>query len=494
MVRCSKFIVVLCIASISSALSLAAPAEKDIHTAMKRASRFMMDTVSTEGGFVWNYSADLSEYWGEIPARRSQIWVQGATNGVGEMFLNAWRATGDPDYLDYAKRVANAIVRGQQPSGGWHYLIDFDMPNIQQWYNDVASKCWGWEEYYHYYGNSTFDDDATASSIRLLLGVYMATLDPAYRKPLLTALDFVLEAQFPNGAWPQRYPLMHKYPHNGHPDYTSYYTFNDGVIPNNINLLLDAYEKLGDTRYYDAARRGMDFFLISQGPEEQAGWAQQYDWNMQPAWARSYEPPAYQPTRTIYCINDLMKFYKITGDRRYLRPIPYAIAWIEKSALSTEITRVLNENSTRESTHARYYEPGTNKPLFVHRVGTNIGNGKYIVDNNPEELMCHLSMSGRYDLESVKNEYNRIKALTPEEARAEYLEERHTEKSLEVVDAGSVEKLIAALDKRGAWITLITLPSYSDPCGGQGRKLKGISTRTFQSNMNMLIKYLHVDK
>ncbi len=79
--------------------------------AMKKASAFMRDTVSTRGGFVWNYSADLSERWGEIPARPTQIWVQGATNGVGEMFLDAFRATGDSLYLAYAKRW-------QMPSSG----------------------------------------------------------------------------------------------------------------------------------------------------------------------------------------------------------------------------------------------------------------------------------------------------------------------------------------------------------------------------------------
>ena len=494
MVRCMSFFVLLCIVSASSTVSWADPEETEVLKVMKKASRYMMDTVSTNGGFVWNYSDDLSERWGEVPARKTQIWVQGATNGVGEMFLEAWRATGDPDYLEYAERVANAIIRGQNPSGGWHYLIDFDMPGIERWYDEVASRCWGWEEYYHYYGNSTFDDDSTASSIRFLLKVYMANLDPAYRNPLLKALEFVLNAQFPNGAWPQRYPLKFEYPHNGHKDYTSYYTFNDGVIPNNINLLLKAYDKLGDERYYDAARRGMDFYLISQGPEEQAGWAQQYNWDMQPAWARSYEPPAYQPTRTLYCINDLMRFYMITGDRRYLKPIPLSIAWIEKSALSPDITRVLNTGSSRKSTHARFYEPVTNKPLFVHRVGTSIENGRYIVDNNPEDLMCHLSMSGSYDIESVKREYKRVKAMMPEEAHAEYMAGKHIPESVPVVDINHVEKLIAAIDKQEAWVTDISIPHYHDPCKRPGITLKGISTRTFQSNMYVLINYLKTIK
>ena len=230
MKRCVCYCMIYAVLFLLPVSSQSAPKEKDALSAMEKASVFMMDTVSTNGGFVWKYSTDLSERWGEIPARDTQIWVQGATNGIGEMFLEAYNATGDEYFLDCAKRVAGAIMWGQYPAGGWHYLIDFDMPGIQKYYDEVASQCWGWEEYYHYYGNCTFDDDATASSIRFLTKIYMITLDPAYRKPLVKALDFVLEAQFPNGAWPQRYPLNFEYPHEDHSDYTSHYTFNDGVI------------------------------------------------------------------------------------------------------------------------------------------------------------------------------------------------------------------------------------------------------------------------
>ena len=478
-------------------MSIAAPKEKEVLMAMKKASGFMMDIVSTNGGFVWNYTSDLSEQWGEVPARKNQIWVQGASNGVGEMFLEAYRVTGDTDYLDYAKRVADAIIWGQHPSGGWHYLIDFDMAGIQQWYDDVASQCWGWEEYYHYYGNCTFDDNATASSIRYLQRIYMTTLDPAYRAPLLKALEFVLEAQFPNGAWPQRYPLSFKYPHDGHPDYTSCYTFNDGVIPNNIYLLLDAYDKLGDKRYYDAARKGMDFYLISQGPEEQAGWAEQYDWNMQPAWGRSYEPASYKVGTTRACINALMNFYKITGDRRYLKPIPLAIAWLDKSVINTDpskkYSRLYSGNKYSEGisyTHAKYYEPRTNKPLFVHREGTTIENGRYVVDYKMENLMCHLGMASTVNINEIEREYERVRAMSPEEAHAEYLAEKNTPVTVPVVDSEKVEELINSLDKRGVWITEITLPYYYDPCKIPRRTMKGISTRTFQNNMYTFINYL----
>ncbi len=449
--------------------------------AMRKASDFMMNTVSTRGGFVWNYSADLSERWGEVPARPSQIWVQGATNGVGELFLETWRATGDSTYLGYARRVADAIVAGQYPQGGWHYLIDFDMPGIRKWYDEVASRCWGWEEYYHYYGNCTFDDDATTSSTRFLLHMYRETMDPAYRTPLLRALDFVLEAQYPLGGWPQRYPLSYEYPHDGHGDYTSYYTFNDTVIPNCIFLLLDAWETLGDERYSEAARRGMDFYLACQGPEEQAGWGSQHDMTLRPAAARSYEPAAYSPSGTVARIGELEAFYKITGDRRYLRAIPPAIAWLKRS--------VVNTDPSKPYTHGRFHEIGTDRPLIAHREGTTQENGRYYVDYHFENPITHMGMTARIDIPAVEREYERVRALTPEQARAEYEAGRKPRKP-SAPEAEKVRVVINGLDARGAWVTNLRIPNYTDPITGARRELKGISIANFMSSFRTLVQYV----
>ena len=68
--------------------------DADALAAMKKAADFMMNTVSNHGGFLWKYSADLSEQWGEIPARKSQIMVQDpGTVGVGGMLLDVYEAT-----------------------------------------------------------------------------------------------------------------------------------------------------------------------------------------------------------------------------------------------------------------------------------------------------------------------------------------------------------------------------------------------------------------
>ena len=126
-------VLVLLVSIITATFSFAQPKEKEVLQAMKKATDFMMNTVSNRGGFVWRYTSDLSEQWGETPARKSMIWVQDpGTVGVGMMLLDTYKTTGDPEYLEYSQKAANALIWGQHPSGGWHYFIDFDMTGVRK--------------------------------------------------------------------------------------------------------------------------------------------------------------------------------------------------------------------------------------------------------------------------------------------------------------------------------------------------------------------------
>jgi len=458
---------------------------KEILAASRKATDFMMNSVANRGGFLWHYSADLSEQWGEVPARKSQIWVQPpSTPTVGEMLLEAHRVTGDLQYLKYAEQVAAALIWGQHPSGGWHYFIDFDPSGIRKFYEEVASQCRGWEEFYHYYGNATFDDDTTAAPTRFLLRIYAKTLDPKYRGPLFQALDFVLQSQYANGGWPQRYPLRYDFPNEEHPDYTALPTFNDDVIPNNIFLLLEAFEKLGNEEYKKAAYRGMDFYILSQIPSPQAGWAQQYDLNMKPASARSYEPAALCSSQTVENIRELQTFYLITGDRRYLRPIPGAIEWLEKSVVTTD--------PANRFTHAIYYELGSNKPLYIHHSHQE-GNAKKILRFWLDYQQIVDSTYGRLpriDILAMRREFDRLSALSADEVTIRYHNDKESKRSVAKIDAEQVNKLIAAMDPRGAWLTDIEFIDTSDYVHNPPRKFRGIDTRTFVSNMDKLMNSL----
>ncbi|MCA9434838.1 MAG: pectate lyase [Candidatus Omnitrophica bacterium] len=440
----------------------------------------MMNKVAYRGGFVMIYSEDLSRRWGELPARETMIWVQDpATVGVGEAMLRAYRVTGDKFYLGAAEKVASALIYGQHPSGGWHYFIDFEPDRTEEWYEEVGFRCWGWEEFYHNYGNCTFDDSVTVDATRFLLHLYQETSEPVYKEVLLKALDFFLQSQYPNGAWPQRYPLDPEELTDGDIDYTEYYTFNDDVILGNIRFLLEAYRALGDDRYRRSAVRGMDFVLLSQLPSPQAGWAQQYGLDLKPAAARSYEPVALSTLDTVHNLSALGDFFLETGDRRYLDAIPPAIEWLEASVIP-------KSHSTEGHTHATFIEIGTNQPIYGHREGTTKETGRYWNDHNPENLLRGYGYTFNLNTKAMWERYQGLTKMGQSEiARAK--REIESAPSSPMVALESVKGVISSLDERGAWVEDLTFPNTVDYMNNPPEKFRGIRTATFLKNANLLI-------
>lgn len=465
-----------------------APSREAVHEAMVRATRYMAENVAYKGGYVELYTLDLSERWGEIPAWESMVWVQDyGTVSMGRTFLEAYRATSDPYFLEQARDAADVLVYGQHPAGGWHYFIDFNPSQIEQWYEEVGKKCWGWLEYSHYYGNCTFDDNVTAGATEYLLALYLETLDPQYRDPLLKALEFILDAQYPVGGWPQRYPLKADHPADGNPDYTPFHTFNDDVIVGNTRLLTKAYEALGDPRYREAALRGMHFAALVQMPPPQAGWADQYDMDLRPAPGRAYEPACVLPSLTRTLVLELLGFYKQTGDRRFLRGIPDALDWLDGPG------RLPEGHADPPYTHATFVELDTNRPLYPHREGKTIDEGRYWIDYEPVNLLPGYGLFTVINVDALRREYERVAALTPAESRAEYVRQRAPQ-APSAPNPAPVQAVLDALDDQGRWVEELTIPDYDNYIENPPRTFTGISTRTFSTNMATLTAYLAAAK
>lgn len=467
------------------------PTRAEILDAMHAATAFMADHVALNGGYVWTVSEDLTKRWGELAARPSQIWLQGGTERVGQVMLDAWEATQDDYYLDVARRAANAIVYGQHPLGGWHYFIDFDPAGTAEWYETTASKFrFGMEEYRHFYGNATFDDRVTADAAAFLLRFYNLTKEAAYREPVLKALDFVLEAQYPNGAWPQRYPLRDEYAHDGFPDYTAYYTLNDGVADGNIELLLEAYRTLGSPRYFEGARRGVDALIALQGPDGQACWAEQYGFDLRPIAARTHEPAGYVVRESLWAVHRLADFYLMTGDARYLAPIPRCLDWFG---------RIDRESAAKKYPRPRYWEPGTNRPLYVVKTDalTPESYGIFRWTTDPAKAVCDggpCEGDGKpiVDVAPYRAQYDEVAALETRAARTDYLARLLEQRSRRARSDETVADIIAALDSRGAWVT--DGIQVNQPNARSEAELhplvRGIGTGTFVARMSALIAAL----
>jgi PelA/Pel-15E family pectate lyase len=449
-----------------------AQSRAQIEQTMKTATRFMVEKVSTRGGYVWSYLPDMSRRWGEVEATPDMIWVQPpGTADMGELFLDAYHATGDEYYYRAAEKAADALIAGEIPTGGWNYLIDFGGPEAtKEFYDTVGANAWRLEEFQHYWGNATFDDNGTAESMKFILRLYEEKLDPRYGAEVRRDIDFILKSQYPSGGWPQRYPLRHEFVHHGLADYTSYITFNDDVTAENVDYLIMANEFLQDPRLLPAIHRGMDIYLLTQQGQPQPGWALQYTPDdLKPAAARSYEPKALATHTTASCIRQLMRFYRLTGDSRYLARIPEALDWLESVKLPSSLIKNGRDYPT-------FVEIGTNRALWLHRTGSNNTNGHYWADYNPAHLIEHYSSTRAIDVPALRREYQQLKAMPVAEATKDsplkpgpaqalprfYLTPalaENSDRNLEGQTA-DVAQLVRSLNAQGYWPTELKVTSH----------------------------------
>jgi len=492
--------------------------EQEARSAMLNATRFMVEKASVNGGYVAYYLPDFSRRWGELEGFKTQVWVQDpGTVSMGNVFLDAYTTTGDEYYYLAAEKVASALIWGQLPEGGWNYMIDFAGDrSLKQWYNTIGKNAWGFEEYYYYYGNSTFDDSNFSGPASFLLRLYLQKMDSKYKPALDKAIQLVIDSQYPLGGWPQRFPLKNNHPKNGKEDYSAYYTFNDEVISGNIDFLIQCYTTLGEERFLDPIRRGMNFYLITQQGNPQGGWGQQYNMDLQVAHARSYEPPALMPRFTYSHVLLLMQYYQLTGDRKFLARIPDAIQWLESCRLPADKSL----GGTR--THATFIEIGTNRGLYAHRKGTGVKDGDYWWDYDDNNLLAHYGGKANINIQFLKDEFLRVNALSPNEATKDSPLKMGSNNDgvlpqiqISVVnttgtrpDENLVSGILKALDQ-DRWLVKhiqISRPYSVLPDGSEMNTAKlsdengkgivdsseqqYISTREYEKNMGILIRYL----
>jgi len=396
----------LVLLTILFAAPAAAQDRAEIERTMHRATAFMIDRVADHGGYVWTYLPDLSRRWGEMEAEPGMIWVQApGTATMGHIFLDAYHATGDAYYYDAAARVADALIAGQHGSGGWNYFIHRGGPAAaRRWYETVGRNGWRLEEFQHYSDNATFDDAGTAESMQLLLRLYMIRHEARFRRPLDRAIGFVLASQYPGGGWPQRFPYDARYPR-----YQRFITFNDDVAKENIRFLILAGRALDRPALLAAARRGMEAFLVTQGRSPQAGWGLQYDLALDVAGARTYEPRALVTHTSATNVEQLMEYYRLTGERRFLARIPEALDWLA----SVRLPDGVGPPGRRFPT---FVETGTNRPLYVHRRGSNVVNGAYYADHDPARPIAHYSQFRAIDLDRLRRDHDALSRMPAAQA------------------------------------------------------------------------------
>ncbi len=287
---------------------------------------------------------------------------------------------------DEARHIAENAASFQTPAGGWSKHTDFAQHHRapgELFAADSTSSFLSTNDFdrpprvnWSYIG--TFDNGATITELRFLARVIHAgkTNNAELQKSFARGLEYIFAAQFPNGGWPQVYPLQGGY-HDA-------ITFNDDAMLNILKLLRDV--SLGENEFSfipaelrakaDASwQRGLDCILAAQVVTDgrRTAWGQQHDaLTLQPVSARNYEMPSLASSESATLVLFMMLLPK--PDSNVVASVHAAAAWFEKTKIMGKAFQVVGTESRKlvdapeaGPIWARYYEVGSDKPIFGDR-------------------------------------------------------------------------------------------------------------------------------
>lgn len=493
-----------------------APTKQEALAALHKAVEFYATDVGNEAGYHPVYTVHISsgtsgeESEWQISGKGPQT-IQHATPAVGMAFLQAWEATGDRYFLEAARSAAYGMLKGQMCSGGWderitelapekrknyRFRIDGDCARAEEWSSDWYGPDETADEQVGEKRNMTnLDNNITQSVMRMLMRVDRALCfeDKAIHEAVLHALDNLALAQYPIGAWPRNYEkcgnpelfpvIPASYPESWshtwtRPAFYSYYNLNDDCTLNVMDAMIEAARIYNEPKYKESAERAGVFLLLAQMPEPQPAWAQQYNPQMHPSWARSMEPPAVSGRESVSVLQALLVLYRETGKRKYLEPIPRALDYLKRSSYTRNGKRLI----------ARFYELKTNRPLYITPGSPDTRKITYSDENVKGGYTFATSAE---PLKRIAKQYRRLLKAEPEDVRRpEKLTSlkpfTHTPPP-SISKAELAEKVRAAisdLDERGAWLVPSGAEQKATPV--QYR----ISSGTFTRNVRLLSNYI----
>lgn len=275
-----------------------------------------------------------------------------------------------------AVRVADNVLLYQRETGGWPKNIDMAAVLSETEKAGLARQ--------KPETDSTIDNGATHTQLRFLAKVYDADRHERHKQAFLKGVDYLLEAQYANGGWPQYYPLR--------PGYYTHISFNDDAMTGVLELLRDIARQKAPYGWVDAERRSKAARAVEKGTEciletqvvvngRRTVWCAQHDEvTLQPASARAYEHVSLSGHESVGIVRFLMDIDP--PGERVKQAIESAASWFEQSRL--EGIRWLRRPSSASvdgfeyavvadaaagPLWARFYEIGTNRPIFSGRDG-----------------------------------------------------------------------------------------------------------------------------
>ncbi len=311
----------------------------------------------------------------------------------------AWFASAD------AKRIAENVLLYQRDIGGWPKNIQMQEELTEKQQKDLIAIKKTTAE-------TTTDNGATTQEMFFMSKMYAQVKDERYRESFLKGLNYLLEAQYDNGGWPQFYPLKKGY-------YT-HITYNDDSMVNIMKVIRAVADQ---TDYYSikpsaeivekckkAFDKGIDCILKTQYKQNGVltAWCAQHDEvTLAPANARAFELASLSGYESAKITLLLMSIDK--PSREIVTAVKSAEAWFEKTKITNlEEKRVLNDAGkiidkkmipavNAKPIWARFMDLETNEPFFCDRdgikkksldqIGSERRNGYSWYSDAPEEVL-----------------------------------------------------------------------------------------------------------
>lgn len=292
----------------------------------------------------------------------------------------SWAAHLDPEFFSTAEaaRIGDNLLLYQQTTGGWPKNIDMAKKLSDSEKKKVEAQKTNVKE-------STIDNRATSTEIIYLSKLYNATGNSRYKDAVMKGMQYLFDAQYDNGGWPQFYPR--------NKGYYTHITYNDDAMINVMKIMRDAslgkapFAFLPDSvkqKAKTALDKGIDCILKTQYVQngKLTVWCAQHDENtLKPANARAFELASLSGQESDDIVLFLMSLSK--PSQAIVNSVEAAVEWFHnteidgykreyfKNADGKKDWRLVKCADGEESKPlwARFYTLDGNRPFFCDRDG-----------------------------------------------------------------------------------------------------------------------------
>jgi PelA/Pel-15E family pectate lyase len=280
--------------------------------------------------------------------------------GLATGFVWAMAAAAQYGAPDAVRKADNYLLY-QLESGAWDKNIDMSVPPGPKGPP----------------GQPTIDNGATYTQLEHLARVHHATRNARYVPAFRRGFEYLLRAQYPNGGWPQFFPLRG--------GYYDRITYNDDAMVGVLNVFRAIVQRKPEYAFLtddDRARakraidKAVDVMLKTQIVQDGklTAWCAQHDERtLAPAKARSYELPSLSGAESVGIVRFLMGIERPSPE--VVRAVKAAVAWLESVKIEgirvekRAGDRVVVADPAAPPLWARFYELATNRPFFCGRDG-----------------------------------------------------------------------------------------------------------------------------